>query len=94
MNYTVLIPGWGDAPLAEGKRRAGRARWARGEAGAGHGLPRPPPRASRPGCRLSLGTFLSELTINRWREAIFFGISAISFLRWRQINMQMVRCSA
>lgn len=47
------------------------------------------PLTPRPGSSLSLGTFPSELTINRWREAIFFGISAISFSWWSQINMQM-----
>lgn len=57
-------------------------------------LPGHLPCTSRPGFRLSLGTFLSELTINRRREAIFFGIPAISFSRWTQINMQTVRCSA
>lgn len=89
--------GVGDAPP-----RGGEARRARGEGAPGEGrgrsraaaLPGRLPCATRPSIRLSLGTFPSELTINRWREAIFFGISAISFSRWRQINMQMVRCSA
>lgn len=79
----MLITGWGTR-LPKRGGAPGRARRASGEAGAGARLslaasPASSPRGSRPGFRLSLGTFLSELTINRWREAIFFGIQRFPF---------------
>lgn len=75
--------------LPEEGRRAGPSC-----ASFGKGLGCGPPLRLSSGLHPSLGTFLSELTINRWREAIFFGISAISFSPWKQINMQTGRRSA